>query len=1299
MKQFVAKTVWKRVLSCIMAVSLIFSVFLTTKVIAETNDAKKMMEISGEAGRYWLKFKTLDADAQYKAYYKYSLEKGSFGASAEATLRFVVRFAANNFYQHRLTSHFNQPDYSFEAMDDGEDGWSDVNLTFTPKNSTSDHYVGFEIVGDTKVYIADFKLYKIKDGTETLVTEGFSDFIKTALSNKNVTTTEKTYDELLFKDVMLNIKGNSATSKDSYYGTSSNYTMRLPQDTTAAENNKQYRVYFKYRINKGELLAVHTDATFNFATYLKAQQYYIQNATHYLVDQNFTSITEGEDGWSDISLTFITTKNGTFDLGFHFFSETDIDVADFRLYLTVDGKEKLVDIGFDSFVARNTYSRVTVEKSPYNAEIFKDDGKDDIMYKLDAVNGSKLQKVFDQGSKETNKSLTYRAYFKYRAEEGVFGTSDNRTIFFKDLWQGQYQHHTSHNYDGLYGMIRDDGEDGYSDITLNWTTRENQKHHIGFTFNSDAVIYITDFRLYVVDGENERLIQKGLVGFSDKDTGATVTEMSYDEDFFKDRMLHITAQEKTRFTARMLELKEGETYRIYMQYAVAEGMFGAAEDSNTIGVSNMMAGRYTHHSSHVSEGLYAFTRGNGKEGVSDLDYTFTIRGTNNHNIGWWFRGAGEIYLYNFRLYKIVGGEEILVEQDLSNFLERSWDTNANTEGFIETEYLPYDETLFIDNALQLYNTDGNSGVFGTNVQLSGGKEYTFSFLSYYYRGTVRHNKINVVLREVLGQGKPKKVYYTTDPHNTEAKQFKVNTPSLSLTEYVFTAPADGEYSLGIEMIDEVSAYFADFKLIDNTDTVVNLLTNGSFANNLTDWHSENNSAGKGSGHFYDGFLAQSFTCSPLRYSELFDKELKENQMLHFKNAGDMRRWIMVGARGAKTGETYQVQFKIGGIPTPLYCIAASGQGIPFNTSCSRVSLEWFDDYYIAVYEFKIPEKDENGNVINDTKGIKIGVTVQSGDTGCILDAKLWKKDDETKTNVLRNGDFKYGLAEWGMFFEDGLAYIQANETAPSYAENEIGSFIRVIDHDVSVYEMFIDDSRFNDGEWWSKNDVLAEGTVTSFGKVTGKLINHNGAGLSGVKLVLSSAEKLFTAVTDKNGAYSFKVPEGYYMLYMIDHNGKHRETGFESGVYGNDIAEVVITCDSSSQDVIQEEYKPVGSINGGVYTPDIKTVPGLTVYIGDVASVVTDDDGKFAFADIPVGEYELYTVSKSGEKYVFRTVMVKENVDTGVKLKFDPPTAAADNSNQNSFNIWWVIIPLLAAILIAGGITAFIIIKKKKQSV
>jgi len=124
-----------------------------------------------------------------------------------------------------------------------------------------------------------------------------------------------------------------------------------------------------------------------------------------------------------------------------------------------------------------------------------------------------------------------------------------------------------------------------------------------------------------------------------------------------------------------------------------------------------------------------------------------------------------------------------------------------------------------------------------------------------------------------------------------------------------------------------------------------------------------------------------------------------------------------------------------------------------------------------------------------------------------------------------------------------------------------------------------------------------------------------------------------------------------------------------------------------------KEEKSVGIIKGKVYTPQLKTVSDLKIYMRGVGETVTDKDGAFVFNDIPVGEYEVYTVLDDGKEYVFRTVDVKENVELSVKLKYDV-SANASVEEEADFNFVWIIIPI-AAVIVAAGVAVIIILKKK----
>ena len=127
----------------------------------------------------------------------------------------------------------------------------------------------------------------------------------------------------------------------------------------------------------------------------------------------------------------------------------------------------------------------------------------------------------------------------------------------------------------------------------------------------------------------------------------------------------------------------------------------------------------------------------------------------------------------------------------------------------------------------------------------------------------------------------------------------------------------------------------------------------------------------------------------------------------------------------------------------------------------------------------------------------------------------------------------------------------------------------------------------------------------------------------------------------------------------------------------------------------EEEIIPTGNFAATVYNARLDTLPGLKVVLGDIGDVVTDANGSFAFANIPVGTYELYTVLNDGTKYVLKQVVIEENRDITSKLKFDP-VVKSDNPNPTD-NGWivWVIVASAVALVVVAGLIFLLVFKKK----
>jgi len=240
----------------------------------------------------------------------------------------------------------------------------------------------------------------------------------------------------------------------------------------------------------------------------------------------------------------------------------------------------------------------------------------------------------------------------------------------------------------------------------------------------------------------------------------------------------------------------------------------------------------------------------------------------------------------------------------------------------------------------------------------------------------------------------------------------------------------------------------------------------------------------------------------------------------------------------------------------------------------------------------------------------------------------------------------------------------------------------------------------NDGEWWDADDIIKEESTVKIATLSGRLVDQNKNSFSNTKLSLVSDDNTYTDITNINGKFMFKnFIAGFYELYVVDSSGNIISTGYYTNFYDGDVATLNLTCDSSKTSVTSTENSvdstSVGSIEGTVYTPSLETVAGLKVYIPGIGETVTDENGSFAFNDISVGEYEVYTNLPDGSEYLFRTISIKENVELTVKLKYDTASNASADGDDGS-NWLWIVVICGAVVLVAAGVVAFVIIKKKK---
>ena len=1302
------ETSGKRAFSFILALSIIFSTISVIGLVAGAESAtEKMLYIDATGGSRISAEYQLEKNAEYAVYFKYYVESGNFGISDSRSMVFSERWKDQ--YRHHST-HVSSGDDTFEKLN-GENGWNDIELRFINNRETTDehnHNLGFEFWGNSKIYIAEYSLYRISNGEKDLLDSGFNNW---NIKSGNLTVKKMSYDESLFKDKMLNV---SATNRIQY---------GLKMGLTAGT---QYKIYYKYKVDKGVFGASDkrtivfgdrcSDGTNRLlhSTHLQS----LGNAAYPELQVPFEKGT-GEDGWSDIELGF-TASNTYSDpyqnhfLEFQFWGgENSIYIADFRVYRIENGEEKLIEIGLDGFVSFSGIPEI--KKEEYNPELFKDE-----MVNISATGAMKygLKMGLTAGTQ-------YKIYYKYKVDKGVFGASDKRTIVFGDRCSDGTNRllHSTHLQslgNAAYPELqvpfeKGTGEDGWSDIELGFTASNTysdpyQNHFLEFQFwGGENSIYIADFRVYRIENGEEKLIEFGLNGFMNFDGTPIAKTEHYNSEIFKEEMLNISATNRIQFGVKM-GLTTGTQYKIYYKYKVEKGLFGAS-DSRTIVFSDRCSDGTNRllHSTHLRtlgsaaypELQVPFDKEAGEDGWSDIELGFTASNTysdpyQNHFLEFQFWGGdNSIYIADFRMYRVENGEEKLIEFGLSGFM--------TFEGTPEIKKEEYDSEIFNGSdgyALRMTNEGyygEESKFFGRNIALSGGKEYKISLKAFFGIGSLQHDSINLIVSDVPSGGKISKVYFSTDEKDSTGNFVKSSSETEALDEFTFKAPKDGTYYLAFEMKDKSSFNIANIAVSESN---LNYVLNEDFSKGMDGWYSLNKTATPNSVFFNDNYWAEILPLSGEDKQALFSRKPYQKKMLYFNLGPGMRRWLTHSLWG-KPGEKFKAQVTVGGVVDTLISVVSVGSN--FNIAYSDMpvtSYQTFPGGYTAEYEFTVPKHVQHNNyTVQDIDGVNFGVVVPANSNGYILDMKVWRADDTTETNLLRNSDFKYGLSNWGMYWESELIGFRQDMLAKTEVSNENGSELKVIAFDKSTYMLHSDDTYYSDGEWWNPDDIVEKAPCT----VNGTYVSKSGRGIKGVQLSLLGANEYKTK-SGNGGSFKFTdVPEGDYELYVVSLDGTENNTGYSVTLSAGDTATVKIVAEEikikrDNTDFVKTDEMIGGIISGTVYTPQKKTISGMTVYLrgseGET-TVVTDKNGKFTFDSVKTGNYELYTLDENGNKYKFRDLTVKEAVALDMKLKYD--NSEKSDEAENGFNLLWIIIPVAVIVVIAGAIVFVVIHKKRKK--
>ncbi len=442
-----------------------------------------------------------------------------------------------------------------------------------------------------------------------------------------------------------------------------------------------------------------------------------------------------------------------------------------------------------------------------------------------------------------------------------------------------------------------------------------------------------------------------------------------------------------------------------------------------------------------------------------------------------------------------------------------------------------------------------------------------------------------------------------------------------------------------------------------------------------------------------------------------DKPIKaltddSRKMLYFYTSGGVHK--LMSQTYLVAGETYIYEFG-------MYCNNFEDitllMGHPDSDGAQAdftiISKEKVDNYYKVKAELKVP--DEYAKTF-----AHIGFTMPGYSEGVIFDRVFYRKGDANKVDqTVENQKFYDGLdgikfdnAFWGNIFTGDKGGKNITHWTDGIQE------LKIVNFDKAYIDELIKLANPDDGEWWKKDDIVEDEIVPTYAKAKGTFKDSDGNPVKNVKMLLVSEEKTYTATTNSKGEFNFgSVLTGYYELYVMD--GKEKlETGFAAFLSEDDIIVFNVVSDiselkeaagnnGSDYETVTdgenvEEIKATGNLSGTVYTPYLETVANLKIYLKGIGEVVTDENGSFAFANVPVGEYELYTVLSDNSEYTFRKVTIGENQNLAVKLKYDPAVVTDGDTADNGWIIWVIIASGIALVVVAGVIFLLLFTKKKE---
>lgn len=536
-------------LSVALCLAITMFVFQPSFVNAETTETEKQMlhiTMGDESSQSLvLLYAKLEKGKNYTVTFKYKNVSGDNFKSFTngSNVNFVVYDNAER-YRRQSTGWiplderaegYNTPMESFDTNTSGEEGVSDIKLTFTAADNESKLGFQTEKKKTAEFYIADFKVAETETGKIVEQGLGFSKKSGTA------TITSETYDDSKFYEDAVTISSESG----------GRFGVSCP--LTQAE---QYKIRFKYKTNSGTFGAPYT--SIRFRTY-SASANTVYQITSTLGSNCFT-VSDGLDGWKDIELSFTATATASdATMEFHFNNTDDnnggsITVSDFIIYKYRPSGHatnlgwRVLYKGMDKFKNLNADVPVTVTKSTYTTEQFYEAFSDE-MLKISCDNTGKSAAYygirFDQFGADEKCKMT----FKYRIADGNFAVVSGDSGITLGYYIYTYPNYTAKATTANPGTLVtvSDSEDGWCNVEVEFTmvasdTHNNQYIHFALPAGVNSSLYVADYRFYDYNMSTGEYDLKGvsLDNFKSR-TGtnnsfvATGTRMPLNEDIFKEK--------------------------------------------------------------------------------------------------------------------------------------------------------------------------------------------------------------------------------------------------------------------------------------------------------------------------------------------------------------------------------------------------------------------------------------------------------------------------------------------------------------------------------------------------------------------------------------------------------------------------------------------------------------------------------------------------------------------------------------------------------------------------------------------